>query len=289
MAATVDVEVGYRTRKDYFAKRQNASTRLFTGALAAVLGPGHGVALEVGTAKIWTGANNEIPVGLPKRPVGIVLAASLGVGDSGFTAAENLEADLEEGIIITNSLVAGVTGKSDENKRFYYSDDNTLTLTDPGHGVPQGLVLAFTSAGRADVMLFSVLEHYLLTLSGGNKVVQFGRLEIADFAAGALIGLVVEAPCHGRIVDFYVIAEAAAGGAVNATVQPRIGGVATTGGLATLNTANLGAANAITHGTSFTALNRVHKGDVIDLLATEAGAVDMDTRYVLIIQPDVGL
>jgi len=289
MAATDDVELPYRTRKDFFARPQDSNTRLFGGALAAVLNSAHGTAAEVGAAKVWSGTAGEIPVGMPHRPQGITLAAAIGPGDAGFKAAENFEGDLEEGVIYSQLSVAGVTGVSDFLARVYWSDDNTPTLTDPGHGVPAGVVIGYVETGVAEVLMFTIMEQILLGLVGGPgpRTIVLGEILAAAFVAGAVPLRTWVATFNGRIKRVGVVGSAA-GASSDGTVQARIGGVGVTTGTVTVDSTNFTGVNTTVFA-SPTALNKFKKGDVIDLLLVESVAVSIDLNVFIEVEADPGV
>lgn len=294
MVATADVlKFLSRGRKGLTRPVQTpGTTRLFTGALAGLIGPGNTTSADdVGDAIPWTGADNQIPFGFPVRPVGVKLHTDpLGRTAFDVVQAKDLETQGEEGGIAQEIAVTGLTSQQQNMRRIYYSDDNTLTLTDPGFGLPQGLVWKFRSAGVADVLFFTPLEMLIMALCGtpAGVVISLGRLASADFAAGVAPFLSLLAPFHGLVTKFYAVSKAAMGAAVDATAQLRIGGTGVTTGTITIDDTNFPGVNSLAQVTP-TALNRVHKGDVFDVLLVETAAVDQDLEFFVEIQPEVGI
>lgn len=177
-----------------------------------------------------------------------------------------------EGEILPKVSVTGVTAITDIGRVVYLnSNDNDLTLTRPARGVPFGVIRRYWSSTTVDVQRFSASELDVIGLGGNageTSLVMSGAitdLTTADFTIGT-------PPYRGKIrsISATVVKACTTGAAGSVTLQPKISGTLTTGGVVTINTTggSGGAAADVCAGTSITGNNTFSESDTLKIAAT---------------------
>lgn len=185
--------------------------------------------------------------------------------------------------------VTGLAGTVADNfKLVYATDDGSFTLTRPSdpNGTARGIVVQFRSSTQADVVFFGMAENVILDLAGGTKRTWcVGAIAPVRTASGDLLTGIV-APCNGRILGAYAICVRAPTDAdVDIDANIEIGGTNVTGGVIELIAGD--AVGQKKSGTSVTAANVFHAGDLIDIegtvntagTATDVGTYNLYIEY----------
>ena len=249
----------FQTDVDRYEGIIKASEALVINALAAV-------DFSTGKIEFADDADNLIPCG-------IVVEPSDGNNDHLTGSGTYTWKVVCRGGIIVRWAVTGASAATDNGKLVYATDGQTLTLTQPAAGLPQGFICNWISSTTCDVYMFSYAESIkrLFAGSGGKQLKVFGT-----FPTNALQGTSAATLWTETALDHYSITSlhaqcVAHDNAVIAGSQALnldIGGTNTTGGVLTLAYTNCdayGDMGTAIDATAITAANEVHQGDVMIL------------------------
>jgi hypothetical protein len=174
--------------------------------------------------------------------------------------------------VLEQVAVTGVAAITDLKKVvFLNSTDNDLTLTRPARGVPFGTVVRWWSSTTCDVLRFSASELDVISLGGnGSEAILVMSGAITDLTSNDFT--IATPPYRGKIrsISATVVKACTTGAAGSVTLQPKIAGTLTTGGVVTINTSGGtgGTAGDVCAGTSITALNAFSESDTLKVTAT---------------------
>jgi hypothetical protein len=227
---------------------------------------------SLGRAEFADDASDLIPAGLA---LGERYGAETLTGDT----AGSYGVVVRGGIILKNVSVTGVTASTDISKFVYATDGQTLTLTKPATGVPQGVIVGYVSTTYCDVYLFDMVES-IVNSSLGNQPTAYKSF--GTFLTNAIQGNVAAvlhtetAKEHYQFVSLHALPKgydnAVVAGAQTLNLQ--IGATDVTGGVLTLGFASFDATGdmgTIINATAITADNEVHIGNTVILEMAGAG------------------
>lgn len=247
--------------KTYSYKIKNA-VQLYMGSFASVDSTGFLIP--------FAGAAGEKLVGrvLPTPDPNLVTAL---LGNTAAKPVVEATVCMEEEILAKVS-VTGSSAQADVGAVvFLNANDNDLTFTRPARGQPFGYVVRYWSGSTVDVLRFSASQLAALALAGNagdTALVMSGAitdLTTADFT-------ITTPPCRGKIrsLQATVVKACTTGASGSVTLQPKIAGTLTTGGVVTINTTggSGGTAADVCAGTSITALNSFSESDSLKIAAT---------------------
>lgn len=147
---------------------------------------------------------------------------------------DSVEWTTRENLLDDNVAIAGIGSKADIHKPVYPSDNQTLSITAPAVGTPNGFVSDWISGTTGDLQLFSREGAVLLGLLGGAKSREVMNIssKALEAAAATVIGRFT-ATNRGRITGLYAVLSADDAGTVAGDVDLnlQIGGVDVTGGV----------------------------------------------------------
>lgn len=248
------------------------------GSFCTLNSQSHGTSANRGRVEQYTGINGEFPVGFhPERQSGVV------TGEDPVLASAYLAPR------IVSVPVTGLTGdRTDILLEVYVTAGGTFTLTRPAapNNEPVGVVINFFSSAIAEVFFFGFAAQAALSLSGGTqKLMHLGCFGPYAAASGN-VATGIPLPCHGRFLTvFGTVARIPTDADCSHSFNLEIGGTNVTGGVVTwLFSDALGAKLA---GTSITAANEFHSGDLLDIevvvntagTATDPGLLNLYATY----------
>lgn len=235
---------------------------IYAGSYLALASQSHTTAASRGRVDVFNDTGGMAPLGFANK------------GATGDTSASPIvEAEVELGGGVVESVaVTGASAATDVGRLVYMTDDNTFTLTRPTTGVAIGVVIRWQTSTTCDVLLFSFAELCILALGGsGQELWNLGYFDANTVAVGN-IRTGIAAPYHGAFLEVFGIVDVApAGSGGTAAINLEIGGTNVTGGVVTIATGDSKSDKKA--GTSITAANVFHEGDLIDIEASSV--VDM--------------
>jgi hypothetical protein len=178
-------------------------------------------------------------------------------------------------VTVVGSGASGVLEADDVGKTVYCTGVASFTVIQPiaGTGVPVGPLVRIESAGTSsdgtgDVAFAGAFAHGLAQEPDSLIFPQ----TLALIANGDSPGLVVAR--RGGIITATraIVQNPATTAAKAATVTPEIAGVAVTGGVLTLTSANMTPASNVVAGSAVTAANRFEAGDTLGWIASAVTA-----------------
>lgn len=198
----------------------------------------------------------------------------LGLGDTSLDPDPAATINVD-GYVADAVTVVGTSSAADRGKPVYLAgDDHTLTIVRPTATKPVqvGEVLRWGSGTTCDVLIYS--------LERRNAPTAKRLLNLGTFAASLLANgnarTSIPAPFHGRILSVYaMIDQAPAGASGTALLNLEIGGTNVTGGVVTIATGD--ARGDKKSGTTVTAANEFHEGDLIDVEASSVTSMSAGT------------
>ena len=206
-------------------------------------------------------------------PAGLVLGERYGLesltGDAGGTYG----AVVRGGIILEEVPVTGASAITDIGKFVYATDGQTLTLTKPAVGVPQGIVTKWYTSTTCDVYLFDMVESIIISSLCNQPTAykSFGTFPTNAIQGNVAATLHTEtAKEHYKFVSLHALPKAYDDAVVAGaqTLNLQIGATDVTGGVLTLGFASFDATadmGTIINATAITADNEVHIGDTVIL------------------------
>lgn len=212
-------------------------------------------------------------------PAGLILGEKNGAetltGDSGGTYG----AVVRGGIILKNVSVTGASAITDISKFVYATDGQTLTLTKPSVGVPQGIVVGWYATTYCDVYLFDMVESIIINSLCNQPTAykSFGTFPTNAIQGTNAATLHTEtAKEHYKFVSLHAIPKAYDNAVIAGaqTLNLQIGSTDVTGGVLTLGYASFDATGdmgTIINATAITADNEVHIGDTVVLEMAASG------------------
>lgn len=275
----------YRTRA---AGTENVSPKsgvtVYQDALLAAGSQQNGTAANIGRVYGWTNAAGNIPFGFFQPHY---TYASQGPGITGNSAGTvTSEADCTSSVKLLPVTGLAGTIAGDRYKPVYATDDATFTLTRPSAPtVPIGWVVQEYSDTSAFVEVFNSESQAILAMSGGDVQEMIVTIAPVLAASGKMLSD-IKAPCHGKILEVYATCLRAPTDAdVDIDVNVEIGGTNVTGGVVELIHGDAPGDNKA--GTSVSAANVFHQGDLIDIegvvntagTATDVGTYNLHIRY----------
>lgn len=229
---------------------------------------------STGFLKAFSAAAGEQPLGrLEPTPDPTNLGSTPLTGNTGASPVPEGTISLPEEILI-NVPVAGVSAQSNVGAPVFLATDNLsadLTLTRPARGIPIGKVVRWYSGTKCDVLRYSAAELDAISFGGnGADAKMVAYLAFGDVATVDLT--IVTPPYRGKIrsISFTTFKAWTTGASGSFTIQPKISGTLTTGGVATVNTTGGtgGTAGDVCAGTAITALNTFSESDTLKLALT---------------------
>lgn len=266
MALTANQE-RKKSAGELFASEVINTEVLYSGGYVALGAPDHGTTANRGRLFAWASAAGEIPVGF-----------AYGRDITGDTSASPIPAGTVDAgeTVIKQVAVTGLAGTvADVGQKVYMSDDGTFTFTRPTVGIPIGIVSRWISASLADVKFFSMNELLVLAMAGcGQQLMYLGHFDVDTIANGNL-RTGIPMPFHGKFLTVFAMVDKAVTGSGTATaaINLEIGGTNVTGGVITVTAALAGTKGAKLAGSSVTAANVFHEGDLLDVEA--ASVIDL--------------
>jgi len=246
------------------------AAQFYAGSFAALRLNSFATTADRGYAEPYTAAAGTLPLsGFAERGV---------LGDTDADVPPEVELSID-GYILRNKAVTGVTAITDVGSLVYLSNDNDLTLTRPTYGVPCGIIVRWHTSTSCDILMFSLGELVVLSLSGGGKMlIPLGSFDLATINASASqqnlrTGIVL--PFHGKIVDFFAMVDVAltAGTSTEGvTLSLEIDGTDVAGG--DLEAQSGDAAAAKLTSTDITGDNEFHEGSLLDVQIVELNTGD---------------
>jgi hypothetical protein len=255
---------GIKGDKLYSFKVKN-STAVYLGGLVALDSTGY--------IKPFAAAAGEQPLGrLQPTPDPTGQIAPPLTGNTSSSPVPEGTVSLESEILV-NVPVTGVTAITDVGKLVFLSTDNLsadLTLTRPARGIPIGKIVRWYSATRCDVLRFSSSQLDVLGLAGTAEASMVAYLAFGDISTVDLT--IATPPYRGKVrsISFTTFKAFTTGAAGSVTIQPKISGTLTTGGVVTVNTTGgTGGTTAdVCAGTAITAVNTFSESDTLKLALT---------------------
>lgn len=245
---------------------------LYAGAYQCINSRDHGTAASIGRVQPYTSTANQIPAGFQRAE-----------NKTGDTSASPIpRSNLWIGPVIVKSLaITGLAGTfADVGRVFYATADDTFTLTRTDPDLPLGIITDFSTSSVATARFFSAAELAILAMAGAGQATWLLGVVSGLCATGnAATGIVM--PCHGRFTaDYGIVIEPQTDADVTGTFNLEIGAVDVTGGAIIFATASLIGAKVA--GSSITALNVFHAGDLVDIECTEGTAGTAADGYMAI-------
>lgn len=212
-------------------------------------------------------------------PCGLVIEPSDGNNDHLTGSSTYNYKVVCRGGIIARWAVTGASAATDNGKLVYATDGQTLTLTQPATGLPQGFIVNWVSSTTCDIYFFSYAESIKLMMagSGAYELKNFGTFPTNALQGTTAATLWTETSyAHYKFISLHAqcVAHDNAAVAGSQVLNIDIGGTDTTGGALTVAYTNVdayGDMGTAIDATAITAANEVHQGDVVKLEMAGSG------------------
>ncbi len=238
---------------------------MFPGGLAAIGRGDAAIVANRGRAQPYANTADFLPAGFQQQQ------ETLGATSDTPIPRANINT---QDFILERVAVAGLAGDvTDMLKSVFFTDDFTLTLTEPvGPSMIVGVVISPIDATQADVLIFGMISLMLQAFGGGGG----RRTELIGLVSGVSGGgytaaAAYEASDRAKITDvFGVVVEPLITAVADLDLNLEINAVALTGGVVEWLIADV--AGTRKTGTLVTALNVYHKTDDIGFRVVENSA-----------------
>ena len=229
------------------------ATQLYGGQLLQLRHWSHATAAQRGRLLGWDDEDFAMPAGLTtKKVLGATTTKVEMPMDSGRT-------------IIRKATVTGASSQADVGKYVYSADDDptTFTLTRSAPDMALGVIVRWRTSTTCDVLLLGFVDQYIRSGAGMRETINLG-LASGIFSSGGNAQTGIKMSRHGKIVEvFGCVIERLAGSGDDLDINLEIDGTNVTGGVVEWLRAD--AIGAKKSGTSVTAANEFHEGDLIDI------------------------